>query len=136
GALNFNSLNTRDPERAEAFYGAVFGWRHAGGMWQMPGYGDHLEERDPDVRKRVRELGGPEGFEDVVAALQPLEGDGPAHWSVTFGVDDADETAALAQRLGGTVLAGPLDVPWVRMAVIADPAGATFVASQFVPPER
>ena len=35
--------------------------------------------------------------------------------------------------LGGTVLAGPFDAPWVRMAVIADPAGATFTASQFVP---
>ena len=26
GALNFNSLNTRDAGRAKAFYGAVFGW--------------------------------------------------------------------------------------------------------------
>src|SRR6185436_14977427 len=27
GALNFNGLATRDPQQAEAFYGAVFGWR-------------------------------------------------------------------------------------------------------------
>ena len=27
---------------------------------------------------------------------------------------------------------GPLDAPWTRMAVIKDPQGATFVASQFV----
>ena len=26
GALNFNGLNTRDPEAAKTFYGAVFGW--------------------------------------------------------------------------------------------------------------
>src|ERR1700736_5924532 len=26
GSLNFNGLNTRDPERAQAFYGSVFGW--------------------------------------------------------------------------------------------------------------
>ena len=27
GSLNFNGLATRDPEGAEAFYGAVFGWK-------------------------------------------------------------------------------------------------------------
>src|SRR5579862_4431510 len=27
GALNFNGLATRDPESAQAFYGAVFGWK-------------------------------------------------------------------------------------------------------------
>ena len=27
GALNFNGLATRDPAAAEAFYGAVFGWK-------------------------------------------------------------------------------------------------------------
>ena len=30
----------------------------------------------------------------------------------------------------------PFDAPWVRMAVIADPQGATFVASKFVPENR
>src|SRR5438552_2983311 len=48
GSLNFNGLATRDPERAAAFYGAVFGWEPlsltAGSMWMLPGYGDHLEE--------------------------------------------------------------------------------------------
>ena len=55
-----------------------------------------------------------------------------AHWSVTFGVDDADAIAAKAQALGGDVVAGPFDAPWTRMAVIQDPQGATFIASQFV----
>ena len=57
-----------------------------------------------------------------------------AHWSVTFAVDDADAIAARAPELGGRVVTGPFDAPWVRMAVIADPQGATFTASQFVPP--
>ena len=51
GALNFNGLATRDPEAAEPFYNAVFGWKilplKAGPMWVLPGYGDHLEERPP-----------------------------------------------------------------------------------------
>ena len=60
----------------------------------------------------------------------------PAHWSVTFGVDDADATAALATKLGAKVVVEPTDGPWVRSAVIEDPQGATFVASQFVPENK
>jgi uncharacterized protein len=30
----------------------------------------------------------------------------------------------------------PFDAPWVRMAVLADPAGASFIASKFVPENR
>ena len=139
GSLNFNGLATRDPERAKAFYGAVFGWKtlslRAGAMWTLPGYGDHLEEASPGLRQQMAQMGAPEGFIDVVAALNPIGADDDttvAHWSVTFGVDDADAIAAKAQELGGDVVAGPFDAPWTRMAVIKDPQGATFIASQFV----
>jgi len=30
----------------------------------------------------------------------------------------------------------PFDAPWVRAAVLADPAGATFIASKFVPENK
>ena len=144
GSLNFNGLNTRDVEGAKAFYGSVFGWTTLvleGGaeMWTLPGYGDHLEERNPGLRKQVAESGGPVGFEDVVASIIPLaddQPDVPAHWNVTFAVDDADATAAKAKELGGKVIVPPFDAPWVRMAVLADPAGATFIASKFVPENR
>jgi predicted enzyme related to lactoylglutathione lyase len=139
GSLNFNGLATRDPGGAEAFYGAVFGWKRlvlpAGGMWTLPGYGDHLEERSPGLRKQMEQMAAPEGFIDVVAALNPIADDDsetPAHWSVTFAVDDADATAAKAIKLGGNVITGPFDAPWSRLAVIKDPQGATFIASQFV----
>lgn len=140
GAINFNGLNTRDPESAKAFYRSVFGWETLSlgeaEMWLLPGYGDHLEQSDPGIRARMAETGAPDGFVDVVATLNPLgddQPDVPAHWTVTFGVDDADQTAAKAEELGGQVLLPPLDAPWVRMTVISDPGGATFVASQFVP---
>ena len=140
GSLNFNGLNTRDVEAAKSFYGAVFGWetlRLEGGfeMWTLPGYGDDLERNDPDLRKRVAEVGGPIGFEDVVASINPIaddQPDVPAHWSVTFGVDDADATAKKAAELGGKVVVPPFDAPWVRMTVLTDPQGATFTASKFV----
>ena len=143
GSLNFNGLATRDPDSAKAFYGAVFGWKTltmpAGVMWTLPGYGDHLEERSPGLREQMAQMGAPEGFIDVVAALNPIADDDsetPAHWSVTFAVDDADATAAKASELGGEVVAGPFDAPWTRMAVIKDPQGATFIASQFVPENK
>ena len=85
------------------------------------------------------ESGAPEGFVDAVAAIAPLpdeEPDAPAHWSITFAVDDADAAAAKAAELGGTVVVPPFDAPWVRSTVISDPQGATFVASQFVPENR
>ena len=143
GSLNFNGLATRDPEAAKAFYGAVFGWQTlalpAGVMWTLPGYGDHLEENDswpPRAdgadgrarrvhRRRRRARSDP-----------PDDSETPAHWSVTFAVDDADATATKARELGGEVVAGPVDAPWTRIAVIKDPHGATFVASQFVPENR
>ena len=104
-------------------------------MWMLPGCGDHLEEVTPGLRQQMTQMGAPEGFIDVVAALNPIGADDDttvAHWSVTFGVDDADAIAAKAQELGGDVVAGPFDAPWTRMAVIKDPQGATFIASQFV----
>jgi len=144
GSVNFNGLNTRDVDGAKAFYGAVFGWQTLGlgpgvEMWTLPGYGDHLAERTPGLREQVVELGGPTGFEDVVASISPIADDQPsipAHWSVTFATDDADATAAKAAELGGQVAVPPFDAPWVRATVIADPQGATFIASQFVPENR
>jgi uncharacterized protein len=139
GALNFNGLNTRDVEGAKAFYGAVFGWTtlaiDAGEMWTLPGYGDDLERDNPDLRKMLAQMGGPAGFEDVVASINPIRGDQPdtpPHWSVTFGVDDADATAAKAAELGGKAIVPPFDAPWSRLTILSDPQGATFIASQFV----
>jgi predicted enzyme related to lactoylglutathione lyase len=139
GALNFNGLATNDPEAAEGFYGALFGWRVLGvgdnfQAWALSAYGDHLEQLQPGNRQRTAEMGVP-GFEDVVAAIEPLQPGIPPHWSVTFTVDNADETARRAAELGAQVLAPPFDAPWVRMTVLSDPQGATFIASQFVPPE-
>jgi len=150
GTLVFNGLNTRDVEGAKAFYGSVFGWEtltlEAGAeTWALPGYGDYLERDNPDLRKQLSEMGGP-GYEDVVASIARIPGDqpqAPAHWSVTFAVDDADAAAAKATELGGTMIHPPVDAPWsrpgyyrVRLTTLKDPQGATFGASRFVPENR
>jgi uncharacterized protein len=87
----------------------------------------------------------PAWFEDVVGSIIAIP-DGqpgtPAHWSVTFAVDDADATAAKATKLGGKVIVPPFDAPWststytIRVTVIGDPQGATFSASKFAPEKQ
>jgi uncharacterized protein len=136
-SLNFNDLKTRDLDAARSFYGAVFGWEviHRS-MWALPGYGDFLEQRRPGTREGMAQMGAPERFEDVVASVSPIEGDQQPHWGVIFGVDDADATASRAAALGGTVVVPPFDAPWVRMTVIADPQGAPFTATKFVPENK
>jgi uncharacterized protein len=147
GTWNFSELNTRDPDGAQSFYRALFGWElqsfdlGAGefNFWRLSGYGDHLAERDPDLRDRLEADSAPGGFEDAVAALVPIAGDSspediPAHWSITFAVDDADAVADTAAKLGGTVLAPPFDAPYVRMTVVSDPQGAVFAASKYMRP--
>jgi uncharacterized protein len=137
GSLNFNGLSTRDVEGAKAFYGSVFGWQTLalGGaeVWTLPGYGDFLERDNPDLRKQFADAGAPEGFEDAVATINPIaddQPDTPPHWSVTFAVDDADAAAAKATELGGKVIVPPFDAPFIRMTVISDPQGASFIASK------
>jgi predicted enzyme related to lactoylglutathione lyase len=143
GSLNFNGLATRDLPRAEAFYGALFGWRAldlpSGVVWALPGYGDHLEELMPGVREQMAQMGAPDGFIDVVAAVNPIATDDqttPAHWGITFACDDVEATAAKAVELGGEIVSAPVDAPWTRVAVLRDPQGATFVAGQFIPENK
>jgi predicted enzyme related to lactoylglutathione lyase len=144
GTWNFSDLNTRDPKRAGKFYGGLFDWEveDVGGsdftIFRLPGYGDFLEKRDPELRQRLEENGGPDNFADAVAILATMTDDRvpagtPEHWSVTFAVDDADGAAKRAEKLGGTVVVPPFDVAPVRMTVLADPQGALFTASKYQP---
>ena len=110
-----------------------------GSFWALPGYGDFLEQRNPGMREGMADMGAPERFEDVVASVNLIaedQPDTPAHWGVTFAVDDADAVAARAAELGGSVVVPPFDAPWVRMTIISDPQGATFTASKFVPENK
>jgi Predicted enzyme related to lactoylglutathione lyase len=112
GALCWNELCTRDPARAGAFYGDLFGWGRE--AMPMPGF-------EYTVVKRGDQPAG---------GLMPIQaewGDMPPHWSVYFAVEDCDASAATATRLGGSVLTPPTDIPGVgRFAVLRDPQGANF----------
>jgi uncharacterized protein len=140
GTGNFSELNTRDPEQAAQFYGDVFDWEVEDfsmgdsnfTIFKLAGYGKWLMENNPDL---TGDLGGaPGGFADAVAMLVRQDDDtAPAHWSVTFAIDDADAVAARAEKLGGKVLVAPFDAEPVRMTVLEDPQGAVFAASKYQP---
>ena len=140
GTVNFNDLATTDVEGAKAFYGAVFGWGlldmgGEGGMWTLPGYGDHLEELNPGTRERFGEMGAPGGFIDAVASVRPAD-DGKAAWGVVRASTTPTRPPRRRRSSAARCVVAPVDAPWVRTSVIADPQGATFTANQFKPENK
>lgn len=144
GSWNFSELRTADPSRAEAFYGAVFGWEletfdmgtgDKAGFWRLPGYGDFLAERDPEIRERQAAEQSPGGFEDAVALLSPAPGGGPARWAITFAVADADAAFARALDLGASEVVPLFDTAYTRMGIVRDPQGAELTLSEYRPPQ-
>lgn len=138
GAWNFSDLQTHNPNAAMAFYRDAFGWQvddlGYGLLIRRPGYGDHLEATiDPGIRARQANVATPSGFEDAIAWIADATPNEPPHWHVTFTVADRDQTVADAERLGAHVLSQS-DTYWTRTALIRDPQGAEFTASQFTPP--
>lgn len=138
GAWNFSDLHAIDPKAAIAFYETAFGWQiddlGFATLVRRPGYGDHLEATvDPDIRARQAGPMVPPGFADAIAWVAPTAADESPHWHVSFTVADRDQTVAAAERLGAQVIRQD-DTMWTRSALIRDPQGAEFSASQFTPP--
>ena len=115
--LTWNELTTADLDAALAFYSEVVG-----------------------VAARPMQIGDDEYMilyagGAMVGGATPPQMDGvPNHWHVWFAVDDADATAAAAQRSGGSVLMAPFDLPVGRAATLADPQGAVFSVLKATPP--
>ena len=115
GTFCWVDLATTDPTGATDFYGELFGWQAE----NIPG-GD-------GGAYTMLHLDG-----DEVCALYEMEVGRreqgiPSHWSSYVSVESVEETASRTRELGGTVHTEPREVPDMgRMAVITDPAGATF----------
>ena len=110
GAMTWNELNTKEPEKAAAFYKKVLGVDVATAK-AAPGY-------------TLLQLG-----EKPVAGIlrsTPEMGDHPASWDVYFASADVEATTKQAIAAGGKTLREPFDVPGARMAVLQDPLGAVF----------
>ncbi len=104
-----------DPEAAVEFYGGLFGWE--------------FEDVTPPGAPGKYVIGRLPGGDVAAVASQPQGA--TATWNTYVWVADADETTAKVRAAGGSVLMEPGDVGDAgRMAVFADPAGASFSAWQ------
>jgi uncharacterized protein len=117
GVPCFVETLTPELDAALRFYEGVFGWTFAG-PGPMPGH--------PPGAYFIARVDG-----DDVAGVGSAPGDEPLGWSTHIAVASADAAAAGALDAGGAVVVEPFDVPPAgRLAVLADPAGATFCAWQ------
>jgi len=106
-------LNTRDAAEAGVFYSDVIGWRRAE---KAVDASTHYT----DFFVGERKVGGMLQMSEAWGAMS-------SHWMTYFRVEDCDEGAALAERLGGAILVAPADIPPVgRFAVLSDPHGGIF----------
>jgi len=113
GAFCWIELATTDQPAANTFYTSLFGWEA------------NDNPMGPDEFYTMFKLHG----RDAGAAytMRKDQQGMPPHWGVYISVDNADDSAARAARLGATVLAPAFDVFDIgRMAVLRDPTGAVF----------
>ncbi|NBM20023.1 VOC family protein [Streptomyces sp. GC420] len=95
----------------EEFYQALFGWEFEPGPHQLGPYSRGLID----------------GKEVAGIGQMPPERHLAVAWTPYLATDDADETAETIRCCGGTVAVGPLDAGEAgRLAIVSDPAGATF----------
>jgi predicted enzyme related to lactoylglutathione lyase len=120
GALVWEDLRSTDADAARTFYSAVFGYTTA-----------PVEMAGPDYT--IFALPG----EDVpLGGIGPMFGqDGPSRWLLYFAVADIDAAVATAEDNDGSALMRDMEAPFGRMAMLADPAGAVFIAMQ-PPPDQ
>ena len=114
-------LATSDQAGAKDFYSALFGWQTEdvamdeaqGGMYTLFKLADEEVAAAYTLLQEQREQGV------------------PPSWYSYFRVADCDASAALCQRLGGTVVVPAMDVQdLLRMAVLQDAEGAVFCIAQ------
>lgn len=112
GAYAWAEIFTREPEKADAFFPAVFGY----GVKRMV---------DDAVDFTLYDLGS----DAVLGRMKMTEEfppEVPAHLNVYFGVADCDAAVEKAKALGAELRFGPMTMPFGRFAALTDPQGATF----------
>lgn len=108
GEFCWESINSADVAKTEAFYSAVYGWKASGeGM--------------------MRTFGTGEGMENQVASITPAPPGVPTHWLTYAVVDKLGAARDRVKRLGGSILVEAIPVPGIgTFAVAQDPSKAYF----------
>jgi len=108
GMFCWVELATNDAAASKTFYTSLFGWT----------------ANDMPVPDGVYSILQKDGH-DLGALYQTKNI--PPNWASYINVENADDSAKKAQSLGANLVAPPFDVMDIgRMAVIADPQGASF----------
>jgi predicted enzyme related to lactoylglutathione lyase len=119
----WDELLTPDADAAAGFYRSVFGW----GVDKM-----QMEGMTYTLLKRTGvkdETGADKSAGGIMQS--PPDAPHPPFWLPYVAVPSADATVEKAKRLGGTVLAGPMDIPNVgRFAVMFDAQKASIAILQ------
>jgi predicted enzyme related to lactoylglutathione lyase len=117
GALCWNELQSPDIQASSSFYSDLFGWT--------------TEPFDASPQPYLIIRNGDKSNGGIREGEQGV----PPNWLVYFGTEDIDTGLARVDDLGGTRIAGPIDLPMAKLAVVADPQGAVFAlyAGQFEP---
>jgi uncharacterized protein len=111
GKFVWHENYSNDVEAAKRFYGDLLGWDYE--TWK-PGEADYSMVKVGD-QMHGGFLTNPSGA--------------PPHWLGIVQVESCDETAERIESAGGTIHAGPMDIPDVgRMVVFSDPQGAALAA--------
>lgn len=119
GAPGWTELSTPDPEAAQEFLSAVFGWTFSnmpmeGGDYAVAAVHDHG-------------VGG-------VRAPQPDEDSAPT-WRTYIAVEDAGELVRRVEEAGGSLLMEPFDMPEVgRFVAFQHPAAGQLLALEYLRP--
>ncbi|WP_200304105.1 VOC family protein [Streptomyces adelaidensis] len=115
GAYVWAEIFTREPEKSDTFFPAVFAYRAK----QMD------DPENPGMDFRVFDL-GENPLLGRMKMTEEFPPEVPSYINVYFTVTDCDDAVAKATKLGGTLRFGPMDTPFGRFAALSDPQGASF----------
>jgi predicted enzyme related to lactoylglutathione lyase len=113
GAYCWAEVFTREPEKSDAFFPAVFSYN----AQQMA---------DEHVDFRVFRLGEGQPVLGRMRMTEDFPPEMPPYINVYFTVEDCDAAVARATDRGGVLRFGPMDSPFGRFAALSDPQGAAF----------
>ncbi len=120
GAMCWNDLMTNDVDKAQQFYGELFGWT--------------FDEPDSSGYVMIRNNGRMNGG---MMMNTPDIGEMPPAWNVYFTVASIEDAIRSVNARGGSVLMQPTSMESGTFSVIADPAGAVFsIIEMSVPPDE
>lgn len=115
GDFSWNELATSDPDKAFAFYEAIFDWEKT----------EAMDMGEAGIYQMYKRKGGEIPLGGIFK--KPAEMPGPNAWLFYAMVKDVDESVKAVTKLGGQVLNGPMEVPGGdRIVQCMDPQGAAF----------